>query len=80
MIPKRHMITDCRARIRFVRNRQSAVRNQRHRLMLARDRRRVFGDEKSDPETEIPCVVRRPKDGAEDKCRPSRYYSDPVPV
>jgi hypothetical protein len=80
MIPKRQMIPNCGFRIVFVRGPQSTLCNHRHHLMLAFTRRRVFGEEKSEPETEILRTMHRLKSGAEDKCRPSRYYSDPLPV
>jgi hypothetical protein len=80
MIPNQQMIPDCAVRIMFVRNPQSELRNHRERFTLTRARRRVFGEEKSDPETEIGRAVHRLKNTAEDKCRSSRYYSDPVPV
>src|SRR5687768_2488860 len=49
-------------------------------LMLPRLLWLVFGEEKSDPEGAICRAKRGSKRGAECKCRPSRYYSDPLPV
>jgi hypothetical protein len=47
---------------------------------LLRSNRLVFGEEKTDPEGNIRHATRQWKCGAKDKCRPSRYYTYPVPV